>query len=255
MQVKLTRFAPITILVFALGLCGCLPAGRSQLDEEKESHYLAGKSRYSALDYDGALECYEKAIEVNPRSALAHLEAGFLYERHKQDHAAAIYHLDRFLRLRPDSQYAAVVNQHILACKAELAKSVLLSPNQSLQKEFEQLQQENKIYREEIEAWRAKARAQTTTNVPVSSLVTSASIPSPISTPAARPNLTANSSNIARLAAAMPLSGRTHTVKSGDTPASIARKYGVKLDTLMAANPRVDARRLHIGQSLNVPSQ
>jgi len=254
MQVKLTSFVPVVLLVFALGLCGCLPAGRSQLDEEKESHYLAGKSRYSALDYDGALECYEKAIEVNPRSALAHLEAGFLYERHKQDHAAAIYHFDRFLRVRPDSQYAAIVNQHILACKAELAKSVLLSPiNQSLQKEFEQLQQENKIYREEIEAWRAKARAQTTTNATFSSLASSGSTSS-LSVPAARPALTASPSNVARVAA-MPLPGRTHTVKSGDTPASIARKYGVKLDTLMAANPRVDARRLHIGQSLNVPSQ
>jgi LysM repeat protein len=254
MQVKLTRFAPITILVFALGLCGCLPAGHSQLDEEKESHYLAGKSRYSALDYDGALECYEKAIEVNPRSALAHLEAGFLYERHKQDHAAAIYHFDRFLRLKPDSQYAGVVNQHILACKAELAKTVLLSPiNESFQKQLEQLQQENKIYREEIEAWRAKARVQTT-NVPTSSLLASASTPSPVSAPAARQALAGNSSNIARVAA-MPSPGRTHTVKSGDTPASIARRYGVKIDTLMAANPRVDARRLHIGQSLNVPSQ
>jgi LysM repeat protein len=255
MQVKLTSFAPVAILVFGLGLCGCLPAGRSQLDEEKESHYLAGKSRASALDYEGALECYEKAIEANPRSALAHFEAGLLCEK-KQDHAAAIYHFDRFLRLKSDSQYSVLVNQRILACKAELAKGVLLSPiNQSLQKEFEQLSQQNKMYREEIEAWRAKARAQTITNPPISPLGSSGSASSSLAaTPAARPVLTANSTNVARLAA-MAVPGRTHTVKSGDTPASIARKYGVKLDILMAANPRVDARRLHVGQSLNVPSQ
>src|SRR5258707_857407 len=136
MQVKLTSFATVAILAFVLlGLCGCLPAGRTQLDEEKESHYLAGKSRYNTMDYEGALQCYEKAIEANPRSAVAHFEAGLLFEQYKQDHAAAIYHLERFLRLRPNSQYTVVVNQHILACKAELAKSVLLSPiNQSLQK-------------------------------------------------------------------------------------------------------------------------
>jgi len=47
---------------------------------------------------------------------------------------------------------------------------------------------------------------------------------------------------------------RTHMVKSGETPAAIARKYGVRLDALMAANPKVDARRMQIGQSLTIPA-
>jgi LysM repeat protein len=43
-------------------------------------------------------------------------------------------------------------------------------------------------------------------------------------------------------------------VQSGETPSSIARKYGIKLETLMAANPGLNPTRLRIGQTLNIPS-
>jgi LysM repeat protein len=33
----------------------------------------------------------------------------------------------------------------------------------------------------------------------------------------------------------------------------IARKYGVKVDALMAANPKLDPRRLQVGQALIIP--
>ena len=109
--VRLVRCA--LFLVLGLGLSGCFPSGRSQLDEEKDPHFLAGKSRVNALDYEGALDCFEKALEANPHSSLAHFEAGLLYERQAQGHAAAIYHFQRFLQLRPNSGYADVVKQHI----------------------------------------------------------------------------------------------------------------------------------------------
>jgi LysM repeat protein len=47
---------------------------------------------------------------------------------------------------------------------------------------------------------------------------------------------------------------RTHTVKAGETPTVIARKYGVKVDALMAANPRLEPRHLKVGQTLNIPA-
>jgi LysM repeat protein len=43
-------------------------------------------------------------------------------------------------------------------------------------------------------------------------------------------------------------------VQSKDAFYSIAKKYGVKVDALMAANPGVEPRRLKIGQTLNIPS-
>lgn len=34
----------------------------------------------------------------------------------------------------------------------------------------------------------------------------------------------------------------------------IARKYGVKVEALMAANPGLDPRRLRVGQTLAIPA-
>jgi len=53
---------------------------------------------------------------------------------------------------------------------------------------------------------------------------------------------------------AMVASGKTHTVKSGETPGAIAKKYGVKVDALLTANPRLDPKRLQVGQTLNIPT-
>jgi hypothetical protein len=247
------------LLALGLGLCGCLPTGRGQMDEEKEPHFLDAKRRLTALDNQGALDGFEKALEANPRSALAHFEAGLLYEKYKQDHAAAIYHFERFLQSRPGSGYAEIVRLHILACKQELAKAVSLGPvSQSLQRDIEQLTQQNKVLLAEVEAWRAKARAQNWGNPPAqlaNSFHTgqNSAAALPVPPPTSTPSLSNLSSSSRVNAPTAP--GRMHTVKSGETPYVIARKYSVRVDSLMAANPRVDARRLRVGQTLSVPTQ
>src|SRR5258708_33549131 len=112
----------------------------------------------NALEYSRANACFEKGIAVNPRSAAAHFEAGLLYEKNQQDYAAAIFHFERFLELRPRSDYAEVVRQRILACKQELASTISLGPvTESMQRQFEQLSDENKRLHEELERWRASA--------------------------------------------------------------------------------------------------
>ena len=60
-------------------------------------------------------------------------------------------------------------------------------------------------------------------------------------------------SNAGKVAAA----GGTYVVKSGDTPERIARKHGVRLSALMAANnlTQQSARRLQVGQKLVIPGR
>jgi len=48
--------------------------------------------------------------------------------------------------------------------------------------------------------------------------------------------------------------GSTYTVKSGDTLAAIASRFGVSLEDLRAANPDVNASALSVGQSIKLPS-
>jgi tetratricopeptide (TPR) repeat protein len=243
-------FRSALLLLAGCVLSGCLPS--SPGDEEKEPYFLAGKSRVSTMDFKGAVESFEKAVEANPKSAPAHFELGWLYDQKESDPAAAIYHYERYLKLLPNSSKEEMVKAHILACKQQLAQTVSLGPvTERQQREFELLAEENKRLREDIEKWRAYAlRLQNLTNRPgatlpvirpTQSVVPVQSVPAE-TTSASRPTLTP---------AASP---RTHTVKANETLRMIARQYGVKVEALMAANPKVNPRRMRIGQALIIPS-
>src|SRR5689334_6685174 len=100
--VRLALCCAIACLL-ALGLSGCFQAGDGQLDEQKEPHFLSGKNRVNGMDYPGAIESFEKALEVNPHSASAHFELAWLCEDKVGDPAAAIYHYERFLKYTPSA--------------------------------------------------------------------------------------------------------------------------------------------------------
>jgi LysM repeat protein len=237
----------LAVLLLA-GLNGCLPSSPSQMDEEKESHFLAGRSCLSTMDYRGAIEEFEKALEANPRSASAHFQLGWLYEEKNPDPAAAIYHYEQFLKLRPNWDNAEVIRQHINNCKQDLARTVLPLPvSPGMQHEFEQLAEENKRLRDELEKWRAyTSRLQGTTSPPAQPAGGSVTTPSSTQAPTTNPPAETRP-------ASSPGAARTYVVKAGDSLYSIARKNGLKLEALMAANPGLDPRRLRIGQTLNLP--
>jgi tetratricopeptide (TPR) repeat protein len=245
------------LLLAGLALGGCLRSAPSQLDEEKESHFLLGRSRASAMDYQGAIESFAKALEVNPTSGAAHFELACLFEKREADPAAAIYHYQQYLKLRPKAENAETVNQHILALKQELARSVSLGPvTERQQREFERLAEENRRLNEEVEKWRTCAlRLQAQTNQTGAALLLprgvkpAASGQSPPSAPAA--TISASGSPRPAVPTAQQ---RSHTVRPGETLMMIARKYGVRVDALRSANPRIEPRRLRVGQTLNIPA-
>jgi tetratricopeptide (TPR) repeat protein len=248
----------IAVVLLLAGLNGCEPASQSQLEEEKESHFQAGKNCISSLDYGGAVDEFRRAVKVNPDSASAHFQLGWLYEEKESNPAAAIYHYEEFLRLRPGSENAEVIRQHISNCKQDLAKTVLPLPvTPSMQHDFEQLAEDNKRLREEIEKWRVyAARLQAMTN-PAPQTAAPPPRPDP-GMVAARPPVSAPAPprhpTVADHPAARPVTGKTYAVRSGDTAASIARKNGVKLEQLLAANPGLEPRRMRVGQVLTLPS-
>jgi tetratricopeptide (TPR) repeat protein len=232
-------------------IAGCGPAAQNPSDEEREAHYLAGKARVSSLDYPGAVESFEKALVVNPQSAAAHLELGCLFETEISDPAEAIYHFQKYLKLRPKADNAEIIRQRILNCKQELAKSVFLGAiSQKQQRDYNALEQENTRLKEDNTRLKSELAA-------LSASVKSPTAPAPRNTtpPAAivaeepRPS-TDNAAPAPALAAR-----RTHTVIAGETPMLIARHYGVKLEALMAANPRLDARRMRVGEAIAIPGR
>jgi tetratricopeptide (TPR) repeat protein len=269
MTFSASLFRSALALMVGLALGGCLPSTQSQLDEEKEPHFLAGKSRVNTMDYKGAIESFERAVEVNPQSASAHFELGWLYDQKEPDPAAAIYHYECYLKLLPNAPNGeTVVKPRILACKQELARTVSLGPvTQTLEREFERLTEENKRLTEdnkklhdETDKWRAyyASRQQLQTNQPGPALVS----PPPRTISAATPVqplqpgvIPTNPLPQARQATALPGSARTHAIKPGETLNMIAHQYGIRIETLLAANPRLNPRRLRVGETVSIPSQ
>jgi tetratricopeptide (TPR) repeat protein len=245
----------MTAVLLLVSVNGCLPSSQSQLEEEKESHFLAGKSCLTSMDYKGAIEEFEKALEVNPRSASAHLQLGCLYEEKDPDPAAAIYHYQQLLKLRPDYENAEVIRQRINNCKQDLARSAFPLPvTPDTQHEFEQLAEENKRLRGEVEQWRLYAsqlQASNSQTMQLASAPRASEVTAPPATPST--NSTPNLSTAQRSSTGTNLS-RTYVIRAGDSLYSIAKKSGVKLDALSTANPGLDPKRLRVGQTLNLPS-
>jgi LysM repeat protein len=245
----------------ALLLTGCSRFGQGEVDEERESHFLTGKSRVTSLDYKGAIESFEKAIEVNPRSASAHLELGLLYEEKVNDYADAIHHFQKHLQLRPTSNVGEMVRGHINNCKLELAKTIPFALiNSKVQAGIDKLNSDNLALRQQVEELKLKlAQVSSITNRPA----TVSNI-----TPARPANSVTNERGSAQLEQTVPPSRRppetgrsaapamrSHRVRPGETVASIARQYGLTPQDVLNGNPGLEPRRMKAGQTINIPAK
>jgi LysM repeat protein len=252
-----------------IGVAGGCEPGQNSLDEEKEPHFVLGNSRVNAMDYAGAIEAFQESLEVNPRSAAAHFRLACLYDTKESDPAAAIFHYQEYLRLEPKADNAEVIKQRIYSCKQQLAADVLQMPSapaaqQQLEKIVEQnrqLQQQVDGLTEKLRQWNAfyanqkiappnPAPAPSNSQTPTSGSPTPDDISSQPNT--ASQSVPARSSHPAPSPPAKP-KPHTHTVATGETLAAIARKTGISLNSLLAANPGVDPKKLHVGQTVNLP--
>lgn len=243
-------------------LSGCLPSDQNQSEEEKEPHFVLGKSRINAMDFQGAVQAFEESLETNPHSAAAHFELGWLYDEKESDPAAAIYHYQQYLKLSPNAGNAEVIRQRIESCKQQLAADVLPLPSTpAAQKQINQLIEQNQQLQDEVNKWRTWYASQMAAKNQSSSLPnpdTAVASPNPVpsrstpkaSAPAGMPSDHASPRSTTATKAAL----HTHTVAAGETAVRIARRYGVTLDALLAANPGLEPRRMRVGQVLNIPS-
>ena len=226
-------------------LGGCEPSGQGAADDEKEPHFVL---RPEPCQHDGLFRRgrgVRGTLEANPHSAPAHYQLAMLYGEKESNPAAAIYHYQQYLRFDPKAPNADIVNQHINTCKQQLAADVLQLPSSSAaQQQLQQLADKNRQLQDEVDKWRAyyavgdgggenqilpplpnNFALQATSHAGNSATQPPDANPKP---PATRP--------------------RTHTVAAGETPAAIARKSGVSLNGLLAANPGLNPKKLRVGQ-------
>jgi LysM repeat protein len=239
----------LTLILAGLGLCGCFPPAEGKLDENKNPYLLEGKARVAARDYKGAIDAFEKALEVHPRSALAHFEIAMLYEQHSEqterDYINAMFHYQQVLKLRPAGVYPHDnARVRIASCKQELVKAESLAPvYYAMERELNRLKQENQELRAKLETYQTQTAR--VAQAPVA----------PAFTPSVAERVAfAGSANPApELRAAAPVY-KQHRIKPNDTLASIARAHGVRLESIIMANPTLQPRRLQPGQTIKIPA-
>jgi LysM repeat protein len=240
----------ICAILLGIVLSGCSPQG--QLDDEKEPHFLLGKSRVQAMDFQGAVEAFGESLDANPHSAAAHFELAWLYDEKESDPAAAIYHYQQYLKFNSRASNADVVRQRIYTCKQQLAADVLPLPSSpAAQQQFEKLAEQNHQLQDEVNKWRSYYASQTAkTNSPDDAPLR------PVSNLAQIQNTQNNSAQTTSHPenSTTDVKPRTHTVATGETASAICRKFGIKLSALQSANPNINLSKLRVGQILNLPA-
>ena len=253
-----------------VAISGCLPSEPGQQDEEKEPHFVLGKSRINAMDYAGAVEAFQESLEANPRSAAAHYQLACLFDTKESDPAAAIFHYQQYLKLDPGARNPEVIRQRIDSCKQQLAADVLQLPSApAAQQQLEKLVEKNRQLEQNVvqlqgvvKQWSdycaslTAARAGAAPNNPPPPAGTSQAPDDITLTPGPGPGAPAGAPvRPAPLKTAPPKISqpRTHAVAANETLVAIARKHGVTVTALQAANPGVNPKKMRVGQVLNLP--
>lgn len=277
-RIAIARAALLSVLVAG----GCDRLGGGPGAEEREAHYITGQNLAYQGQKDKAIASFEQAILVNPSNAAAHLALGDLYH----DQAAyifAAYHYSRYQQLlerrgqKPDLS-AANRLQH---CEMRLAikYSNELSHQQNdaeVETLRRQIEEKNSlIARLQNEALQRSVNPESPDSAEGAGTRPAPLQPLPGSTPrtasatsnppsnaggSAEPVRTAQSNPPAERSRPSPstptpaATAKTHTVRSGETPYVIARRYGVPVKALLAANPGVSATRMRVGTVLKIPA-
>jgi LysM repeat protein len=290
----------ILLFVFCCILSGCLPTSDTPVDDEKDPNFIEGRTHENMMDWKGAVEAFDRAIQANPHNAAAHFELGFLYQDRLNDPLAAAYHFQKHLQLRPNSDRLEVIKPRLMACKMDIAKTVTFGVvNEQVHRDLAKLTEELAAAKKFNEELRAHIAAKPTvvtqwmkftvtntvlvavqpTNTTYRAAVTNSGAQSPRSmatnavritplstvptnnvrraeqrTPTTSSQFTARTPEV-RTPVAAPARPRTYVVKSGETMAEVARRTGISLQKIEAANPTIEPRRLRAGQTLNIPSQ
>ena len=226
----------VGVVAAGVALGGCSSSDLSQLDEEKEPHFVLGKGRVNAMDYQGAIEAFEQSLETNPHSSSAHFELGWLMIEGARP-AAAIYHYGQYLKLCPNADDAKVISNALTVANNNWPPTCCGYERASRAKTVGKPVEQNRQLQDEVNKWRAYYASQ------LAMAKTNAPPPGNATASPRRPNRRKMFRSIGERSASRPACPamvarpHTHTVVTGETAAGIARKYGVKLSALEAANP------------------
>ncbi len=229
---------------FLLAVLIALPAcsrSAASLDQREDRDPLLKRAlaAKSAEDLDGAIDLCNKALERKPNLARAHLELGYLYDKHKEDYVRAIYHYQRYLELRPNAEKKKLIEDLIRQARLSFAATLPDQPSEAARLVA--------MLKQEVEALKMQLARQS-----------GAAAPKP-SKPAGTSATAATGGGLQppKPEPAQP-AVQTYVVQQGDTLSSIAGKVmgnPGKWNTIFEANRNVlpSPESVKVGQTLVIP--
>ena len=223
-----TAIAYVSLSIFV----GCAFTGCDRLMSSRYAQLVQDADGKSAQgDFERAINLYEAALDDSPRCAEIHYKLAVLYDDKMNDPLSALHHFRRYLALSPNGSHANDVKNSMK--RDEVAVLTTLSGDSVVTRaEAARLRNENLNLHKELEA-----RAGTLRSGSEKSKAGDAS---------------------STRTASKKSGGRTYIVQSGDTLASISRKFYKsprRWEKILNANKENirNPENLKVGQSLIIP--
>lgn len=228
------RHIHIALSIVLLAAAGCSKDAKTADErEERDPLIKQGQSYMEIRDYKKAEEAFKKALEKDPLMARPHLDLATIYQQYDVNYFHAVYHYDRYLELRPDSEKAEFIREQIQKVQKALFNDILTrSGAYQLKNERDRLIKEN-----------TELKSRLTAGTP----------------PPAEAPKTETAASGAGTTAAAPPAHEIYTVVAGDNLTKIANKFygNGNYEPIYEANKdrMKSPGDLRVGQTLVIPKR
>ncbi len=234
-------YLPLCLAVAVLSACN-ENTQSSDAREERDPLVKTGQAYMDKQLWNEAEQALKEALDNDPMMARPHLDLALIYQQYKPNYIHSIYHYDRYLELRPESEKAEFINEQKAKLQQAVANNIIKDSPQVKQvlDELDRLRNENAALKKQLSDDSTEEK--------------SASAPSQ-----EQPSPTTSVAGAVKEPAQNTASHQIYHVVAGDTLTKIATQFygdSAKWDILFEANKDTlpSPGALRVGQTLVIPA-